>query len=114
MAFSWGGVSPAACLRDLSNMRNELARASQAAQASCVGLSSTLHRRQDSAALALERDASLREQLELQLRERLAEFTGLQTRTEQLTVRSERRGGGVTTGREDLVTLSSADRSDEH
>ena len=78
--------------RDLSDMRNELARVSQATQASCAGLSSTLHRRQDSAALALERDATLRDQLELQLGERLAEFTGLQTRTEQLNIRSEEAG----------------------
>ncbi|KAG7251528.1 hypothetical protein CRUP_014964, partial [Coryphaenoides rupestris] len=73
--------------RDLSDMRDEMSRASHSVAGSCAGLSSTLHRRQDSAALALERDGALREQLERQLRERLAEVTDLQGRTEQLNAR---------------------------
>jgi len=74
-------------LRDLSDMRDEMSRASHSVAGSCAGLSSTLHRRHDSAALALERDGALREQLERQLRERLAEVTDLQGRTEQLNAR---------------------------
>uniref|UniRef100_A0A8C7KRB4 Rootletin-like n=1 Tax=Oncorhynchus kisutch TaxID=8019 RepID=A0A8C7KRB4_ONCKI len=68
--------------RDLSDMRNELARASHSVQSSCSGLSSTLRSREGGAALALEREVALRGQLELQLRERVAEMMSLQTRTD--------------------------------
>lgn len=78
-------------LRDLSEMRDEMSRASHSVSGSCADLSNTLHRRQNSAALALERGTVLREQLERQLREMLAEVTELQSRTEQLNARLGRR-----------------------
>ncbi|KAK6321426.1 hypothetical protein J4Q44_G00084020 [Coregonus suidteri] len=68
--------------RDLSDMRNELARTSHSIQSSCSGLSSTMRNREGGAALALEREVALRGQLELQLRERVAEMMSLQTRTD--------------------------------
>uniref|UniRef100_A0A673XCW3 Ciliary rootlet coiled-coil, rootletin n=1 Tax=Salmo trutta TaxID=8032 RepID=A0A673XCW3_SALTR len=80
--------------RDLSDMRNELARASHSVQSSCSSLSSTLRSREGGATLALEREVALRGQLELQLRERVAEMMSLQTRTDaeraELNARSER------------------------
>lgn len=79
-------------LRDLSDMRNELARASHSAQVSCAGLSAALQGREGGAALALEREKALRLQLEQQLRERVAETMTLQTRADsersELNVRS--------------------------
>lgn len=63
-------------------MRNELARASHSVQSSCSSLSSTLRSREGGATLALEREVVLRGQLELQLRERVAEMMSLQTRTD--------------------------------
>lgn len=78
--------------RDLSDMRNELARAAHSAQVSCTGLSATMHSREGGAALAVEREKALRVQLEQQLRERVAEMMNLQTRTDaersELNVRS--------------------------
>lgn len=78
--------------RDLSDMRNELARASHSAQVSCSSLSTTLHSLEGGAALALEREKALRVQLEHQLRERVVEMMNLQTRTDaersELNVRS--------------------------
>lgn len=78
--------------RDLSDMRNELARASHSAQVSCSSLSATLHSQEGGAALALEREKALRVQLEHQLRERVVEMMNLQTRTDaersELNVRS--------------------------
>ncbi|KAJ4919581.1 hypothetical protein JOQ06_027663, partial [Pogonophryne albipinna] len=73
--------------RDLSDMRNEMSRASHSAQVSCAGLSSTLNTREGGAALNLEREKALRVQLEQQLRERVSEMMNLQTRTD--TERSE-------------------------
>lgn len=69
-------------LRDLSDMRNELARASHSAQVSCTGLSASLHSREGGAAMAMEQEKALRVQLEQQLRERVAEMMNLQTRTD--------------------------------
>lgn len=78
--------------RDLSDMRNELARASHSAQVSCSSLSTTLHSLEGGTALALEREKALRVQLEHQLRERVVEMMNLQTRTDaersELNVRS--------------------------
>lgn len=78
--------------RDLSDMRNELARASHSAQVSCAGLTATLHSREGGTTLALEREKALRVQLEQQLRERVTEMMNLQTRTDaersELNVRS--------------------------
>uniref|UniRef100_A0A8C7GH56 Ciliary rootlet coiled-coil, rootletin n=1 Tax=Oncorhynchus kisutch TaxID=8019 RepID=A0A8C7GH56_ONCKI len=68
--------------RDLSDMRNELVQTSHSIQSSCSGLSSTMHNREGGVALALEREVALRGQLELQLRERVAEMMSLQTRTD--------------------------------
>ncbi|TNN85556.1 Rootletin [Liparis tanakae] len=68
--------------RDLSDMRNEMARASHSAQLSCAGLSATLHTREAGAALVLEREKALQVQLEQQLRERVGEMMNLQTRTD--------------------------------
>lgn len=68
--------------RDLSDMRNELARASHSVQMSCSSLSSALHSREGGAALTLERERSLRLQLEQQLRERVGEMMNLQTKTD--------------------------------
>uniref|UniRef100_A0A8C5DPL3 Rootletin-like coiled-coil domain-containing protein n=1 Tax=Gouania willdenowi TaxID=441366 RepID=A0A8C5DPL3_GOUWI len=78
--------------RDLSDMRNEMARMSQSTQVSCVGVSATLHSREEGAALALEREKTLRVQLEQQLRERVTEMMKLQSRDDternELSVRS--------------------------
>uniref|UniRef100_A0A3B4YPM5 Ciliary rootlet coiled-coil, rootletin n=1 Tax=Seriola lalandi dorsalis TaxID=1841481 RepID=A0A3B4YPM5_SERLL len=78
--------------RDLSDMRNELARVSHSSQVSCAGLSAALQSREGGAALALEREKALRVQLEQQLKERVAEMMNLQTRTDaersELNVRS--------------------------
>lgn len=63
-------------------MRGELARGFHAVQVSCSSLSSALHSREGGAALVLEREKSLRLQLEQQLRERVGEMMGLQTRTD--------------------------------
>lgn len=83
---------PPSNLRDLSDMRNELARASHSAQVSCSGLSAALHSREGGAALALDREKALRVQLEQQLREQVAEMMNFQTRTDaersELNVRS--------------------------
>uniref|UniRef100_A0A4W5RTN7 Rootletin-like coiled-coil domain-containing protein n=1 Tax=Hucho hucho TaxID=62062 RepID=A0A4W5RTN7_9TELE len=80
--------------RDLSDMRNKLVRTSHSIQSSCSGLSSTMRNREGGAALALEREVSLRGQLELQLRERVSEMMSLQTRTDaeraELNARSGR------------------------
>ena len=80
-------------LRDLSDMRNEMSRASHSAQVSCAGLSSTLNTREGGAALNLEREKALRVQLEQQLRERVSEMMNLQTRTDtersELNIRSD-------------------------
>lgn len=72
---------PPTC-RDLSDMRGELARGFHSVQVSCSGLSSALHSREAGAALALEREKSLRLQLEQQLREHVGEAMGLQTRAD--------------------------------
>lgn len=63
-------------------MRNELARGFHSVQVSCSSVSSALHSREGGAALALEREKSLRLQLEQQLRERVGEMMNLQTRTD--------------------------------
>lgn len=63
-------------------MRNELSRVSHSAQVSCSGLSATLHSREGGVMQALEREKTLRVQLEQQLRERVAEMMTLQTRTD--------------------------------
>ena len=78
-------------------MRNELARTSQSAQSACTGLNASLRSREGGAALTLERETALRAQLELQLRERVAEMMSLQTRTDseraELNARSAREEG---------------------
>lgn len=63
-------------------MRNELARACHSVQVSCSSLSSVLHSREGGAALALEREKSLRLQLEQQLRERVGEMMNFQTKAD--------------------------------
>lgn len=63
-------------------MRNELARSSHSVQVSCSSLSTALHSQQGGAALALEREKSLRLQLEQQLRARVGDMMNLQTRTD--------------------------------
>lgn len=63
-------------------MRNELARACHSAQVSCSSLSSVLHSREGGAVLALEREKSLRLQLEQQLRERVGEMMNFQTKAD--------------------------------
>lgn len=68
--------------RDLSDMRNELARGFHSVQVSCSSLSGALHSREGGVALALEREKSLRLQLEQQLREHVGEMMSLQTRTD--------------------------------
>uniref|UniRef100_A0A3Q3N396 Ciliary rootlet coiled-coil, rootletin n=1 Tax=Labrus bergylta TaxID=56723 RepID=A0A3Q3N396_9LABR len=79
--------------RDLSDMRNELSRASHSAQVYCADVSAALLSQEGGAALALEREKALRVQLEEQLRERVSEMINLQTRTDservELNVRSE-------------------------
>uniref|UniRef100_A0A672JH23 Rootletin-like coiled-coil domain-containing protein n=1 Tax=Salarias fasciatus TaxID=181472 RepID=A0A672JH23_SALFA len=78
--------------RDLSEVRNELSRMSHSAHVSCAGVSATLHCREEGAALALEREKSVRVQLEQQLRERVTEMMNLQTRADaersELSLRS--------------------------
>ncbi|TNM88881.1 hypothetical protein fugu_005135 [Takifugu bimaculatus] len=68
--------------RDLSDMRNELARTCHSVQVSCSSLSSVLHSREGGAVLALEREKSLRLQLEQQLRERVGEMMNFQTKAD--------------------------------
>lgn len=63
-------------------MRNELARSSHSVQVSCSSLSAALHSQQGGATLALEREKSLRLELEQQLRARVADMMNLQTRTD--------------------------------
>lgn len=63
-------------------MRNELARSSHSVQVSCSSLSAALHSQQGGAALALEREKSLRLELEQQLRARMADMMNIQTRTD--------------------------------
>lgn len=63
-------------------MRNELARASHSSLMSCAGVSTVLQSREGGAAVALEKEKSLRAQLEQQLREQVAEMMNLQTRTD--------------------------------
>lgn len=96
--------------RDLSDMRNELARTSHSVQVSCSSLSSTLHSREGGAALALEREKALRVQLEQQLRERVGEMMNFQMRTDaeksELSLRSVTVFSGLT-GSVSLPTLLS-------
>uniref|UniRef100_A0A8C7MCF1 Ciliary rootlet coiled-coil, rootletin n=1 Tax=Oncorhynchus kisutch TaxID=8019 RepID=A0A8C7MCF1_ONCKI len=80
--LSYFALGPFPSARDLSDMRNELVQTSHSIQSSCSGLSSTMHNREGGVALALEREVALRGQLELQLRERVAEMMSLQTRTD--------------------------------
>lgn len=63
-------------------MRSELARSSHTVQVSCSSLSTALHSQQGGATLALQREKSLRLELEQQLRGRVADMMNLQTRTD--------------------------------
>ncbi|KAG7251989.1 hypothetical protein CRUP_000017 [Coryphaenoides rupestris] len=76
--------------RDLSDMRDEMSRASHSVAGSCAGLSSTTCTGARTARLwPWRRDGALLEPAsERQLRERLAEVTDLQGRTEQLNARN--------------------------
>uniref|UniRef100_A0A3P9BZZ5 Ciliary rootlet coiled-coil, rootletin n=1 Tax=Maylandia zebra TaxID=106582 RepID=A0A3P9BZZ5_9CICH len=78
--------------RDLSDMRNELARTSHSAQVSWAGLCATLQSREGGAVVALEQEKALRVQLEQQLRGRVAEMMSFQSRMDaersELNVRS--------------------------
>lgn len=73
-------------------MRNDMARMSHSARASCAGLSAALDGRAGGAALALEREKALRVQLEQQLRDRVVEMMNFQSRLDaersELSVRS--------------------------
>lgn len=91
--------------RDLSDMRNELARVSHSAQVSCAGLSVKLHSREGGAALVLEREKALRAQLEQQLRDRVAEMMNFQTRTD--AERSELNARSASGNAQDTNALSS-------
>lgn len=79
-------------LRDLMDMRNDLARMSHSAQVSCASLSAALDERTGGAALALEREKALRVQLEQQLRDRVVEMMNFQSRSDaersELSIRS--------------------------
>lgn len=74
-------------------MRNELSRASHSAQASCACAAASLHSREASSALVLERESAQRVQLEQQLRDRVAEMMALQTKHDTERVEFSSRSG---------------------
>lgn len=103
--------------RDLSDMRNELARTSHSAQVSWAGLCATLQSREGGAVLALEQEKALRVQLEQQLRGRVAEMMSFQSRMDaersELNVRlsdlvreGERLKGQIEERDREIVTLT--------
>lgn len=69
-------------LRDLSDMRNEVACASQSVQLQCVSACAALRSREDGSALVLERETAQRLQLEQQLRETLTDMMSLQSKSD--------------------------------
>ncbi len=76
------GVSVCLSVRDLCEVRNELASTAQSVQLQCMSVCADLRSREDGSALLLERETAQRLQLEEQLRETVTEMMTLQAKSD--------------------------------
>lgn len=73
-------LTPSLARRDLSEVRNELAKASRSAHASCLNLGANLRASESSSALALDKQSARQAQLEEQLRDKVRDMIQMQAR----------------------------------